>query len=149
MNNRQLADVNVLLALVWPRHVGHLAAHSWFARTGASAWATNPLTQLGVLRLLTNPAVTQDAVSTKKALQIIEETTHHAGHEYWPLDYNVLPQLATLSGKIRGHNQWTDAMLLLHAIHCNGRLVTFDAGIRVLAADQADRVVILKASDAY
>src|SRR5450432_3141252 len=109
MNNRQLADVNVLLALVWPRHIGHLAAHAWFARTGASAWATNPLTQLGVLRLLTNPAVTHEAVSAKRALQIIQETTHHAGHKYWPLDYDVLPELTAFSGRIRGHNQWTDA----------------------------------------
>lgn len=142
--HRQLADVNVLLALVWPRHIGHSAAHAWFAKSGAKSWATNPLTQLGVLRLLTNPAVTQEAVSAARALQIIRETTNHAGHKYWPLDHDVLPSLSALSGKLRGHQQWTDAMLLLHAIHCNGILVTFDSRLRALAEDQPDRLITLK-----
>ncbi|HUY14198.1 MAG TPA: hypothetical protein VMX16_11300 [Terriglobia bacterium] len=53
--NRHLPDVNVLLALVWPRHESHAAAHAWFAKSGQQAWATNALTQLGVLRLPTPP----------------------------------------------------------------------------------------------
>ncbi len=32
--NRHLLDVNVLLALVWPRHESHDAAHAWFAKSG-------------------------------------------------------------------------------------------------------------------
>ena len=84
--NRHLLDVNVLLALVWPRHESHDAAHSWFAKSGHKAWATSPLTQLGVLRLLTNPAVTQGAVSAASALEAVNEATRHEGHEFWPLD---------------------------------------------------------------
>lgn len=57
--SRQLVDVNVLLALLWPRHEGHLAAHAWFAKSGHRAWATNPLVEVGVLCLLTSPSVTQ------------------------------------------------------------------------------------------
>jgi predicted nucleic acid-binding protein len=69
--NRHLLDVNVLLALVWPRHESHAAAHAWFAKSGHKAWATSPLTQLGVLRLLTNPAVTQGTVSAAAALEAL------------------------------------------------------------------------------
>jgi len=54
---RHLVDVDVFLALVWPRHESHAAAHAWFAKSGRRAWATNALTQLGVLRLLTNPVI--------------------------------------------------------------------------------------------
>jgi predicted nucleic acid-binding protein len=54
---RHLLDVNVFCALVWPRHEGHTTAHDWCARSGHRAWAINPLTQLGVLGLLTNPTV--------------------------------------------------------------------------------------------
>ena len=32
-----LLDVNVLIALIDPTHVGHEAVHKWFAATGAAA----------------------------------------------------------------------------------------------------------------
>ena len=52
-----LLDVNVLLALAWPTHVHHLAAHRWFAENHDAGWATCPLTQLGFVRLAMQPAV--------------------------------------------------------------------------------------------
>jgi len=52
-----LLDVNVLLALAWPTHVHHAAAHRWFAENHAMGWATCPLTQLGFVRLGIQPAV--------------------------------------------------------------------------------------------
>ena len=55
--NQQLADVNVLLALLWPRHVHHAAAQAWFATQGHRSWATNNITQLGAIRLLTLPRI--------------------------------------------------------------------------------------------
>ena|SRR5689334_12311834 len=143
--NRQLVDVNVLLALLWPRHESHAAAHGWFARSGHRAWATNPLIQLGVLRLLTNPAVTQGAVSAAAALQVLSETTSESGHEFWPLDREVPVSLKTLAGRVRGHQQWTDALLVWQATARNGVLVTFDAGVKELAAaDFGGHVLLLK-----
>lgn len=64
-----LLDVNVLIALVDPAHVQHDAAHDWFARTGRAAWATCPLTENGLLRILShprypNPAATPAAVAS-------------------------------------------------------------------------------------
>ena len=143
--NRHLPDVNVLFALVWPRHEAHAAAHSWFSKSGHQAWATNPLTQLGVLRLLTNPAVTQGSVSAATALAVVAEATHHAGHEFWPLHHDVAPALKPLSPRLRGHGQWTDALLLVQAMEQRGVLVTFDSGVKELAAGRlADHVLILK-----
>ena len=52
-----LLDVNVLLALAWPTHIHHAAAHRWFAENCAAGWATCPLTQLGFVRLGMQPAV--------------------------------------------------------------------------------------------
>ncbi len=134
--NRHLPDVNVFLALVWPRHESHAAAHAWFAKSGQQAWASNPLTQLGVLRLLTNPAVTQGAVSAVTALEVLSEATSHAGHEFWPLDGDAPASLKPLAARLRGHQQWTDALLLRHAIERRGVLVTFDSGMKELAAGE-------------
>ena len=143
--NRHLPDVNVLLALVWPRHASHDAAHAWFAKSGKQAWATNALTQLGVLRLLTNPAVTQAAVSAETALDVLSEATSHAGHEFWPLNREVAAVLKPMAAKVRGHRQWTDALLLGQAMERRGLIVTFDSGVKQLAAGESSgHVVLLK-----
>ncbi len=143
--SRHLLDVNVLLALVWPRHESHAAAHAWFAKSGHRAWATNPLTQIGVLRLLTNPAITQGAVSAATAIEVLSEATRHAGHEFWPLDRELTIALKAISGRLRGHQQWTDAVLLRNATDRNGVLVTFDSGMKELAAREwSGHVLLLK-----
>jgi uncharacterized protein len=143
--NRHLPDVNVLLALVWPRHESHAAAHEWFQKFGRHAWATNALTQLGVLRLLTNPAVTQGAVSAATALRVVREATQHAGHEYWPLDREILSGLELIAPRLTGHRQWTDAMLLGLARKRDGIFVTFDSGVKELAvAELKNCLLVLK-----
>jgi hypothetical protein len=91
------------------------------------------LTQPGVLRLLTNPIVTQGAVSAPTALAVLSEATSHPGHEFWPLDRDVPAGLKPLAAKVRGHQQWTDTLLLWQATQRDGILVTFDAGVKDLA----------------
>ena len=131
--NRHLLDVNVLLALVWPRHESYAAAHAWFDKSGQQAWATNVLTQLGVLRLLTNPSVTQTAVTAFAAWDLIRENTTHSGHEFWPLDRQMTEGLELMASRVRGHQQWTDALLLWQAKEKGGVFVTFDSGVKELA----------------
>mgnify|MGYP003394855906 FL=1 len=47
-----LLDVNVLIALIDPAHVQHDAAHDWFAAHGKKSWASCPLTETGVGRII-------------------------------------------------------------------------------------------------
>jgi toxin-antitoxin system PIN domain toxin len=141
--NRHLLDVNVFLALLWPRHESHRAAHAWFAKSGKRSWATSPLTQLGVLRLLTNPAITQGAVSATAALELVAEATRHEGHEFWPLDRKMTAGLKAVAAALQGHQQWTDAALLWQATESDGLLVTFDAGVKRLAARELGAHVLL------
>ncbi len=56
-----LLDVNVLLALAWPNHQFHAAAIA--ALSSRARWATCALTQLGFIRLSSNPA----AIATAKS----------------------------------------------------------------------------------
>lgn len=142
---RQLPDVNVLLALLWPRHEAHAAAQRWFETQGSRAWATSPLTELGVLRLLTNPLITQGAVTSSAALSVVTEFTTHKGHEFWPLERKTMLGISAFVGRIRGYRQWTDAALLAQAAARDGVLVTFDSGLKELAPrDSQDRVLLLK-----
>jgi toxin-antitoxin system PIN domain toxin len=141
--NCHLLDVNVLFSLVWPRHESHLTAHAWFAESGRHAWATNPLTQLGVLRLLTNPGATQGAVSAASALAVLEDAIGHDGHEFWPLDREFASALKSAAGRVQGHRQWTDVALLWQASERDGVLVTFDSGMKQLAGRELRASVLL------
>lgn len=143
--SRHLLDVNVFLALLWSRHEGHAAAHAWFAKSGHRAWATSPLTQLGVLRLLTNTAVTQGAVSAAAALAVVAEAVRHEGHEFWPLNIEMTAGLKPFADKLRGHRQWTDAVLLWQAVERDGVFVTFDLGVKeLLGREPGARVLLLE-----
>ncbi len=140
--NHQLADVNVLLALLWPRHAHHAAAQSWFATQGHRSWATNNITQLGAVRLLTNPAVTRDAVSASTALETLAEAMRHPNHRFWPLDRPATSMLSFAAARLVGYRQWTDLLLLRQAVERKGKLVTFDEGFLTLT-DKESRVHLL------
>ena len=135
--NGQLADVNVFLALLWPRHVHHTAAQAWFAAQGHRNWATNSITQIGVLRLLTNPAITGGAVNATTALETLAEATRHANHRFWPLDRPVTALLNGGASGLIGHRQWTDLILLRQAAERKGKMVTFDKGLQELTPKES------------
>ena len=145
---RQLPDVNVLLALLWPGHQHYRTAQSWFDQSGHRAWATNSLTQLGVLRLLTNYAVVHQNVSPATASSALRNNIQHEAHEFWPLDRIVTASLEPVISRIRGHKQWTDALLLCQAAERDGVLVTFDADIKELAPNELkSRVLLLNSGE--
>ena len=52
---RALLDVNVLVAVLDPEHVKHVAAYDWFGENLATGWASCPLTENACLRVMTNP----------------------------------------------------------------------------------------------
>jgi hypothetical protein len=55
------------------------------------------------VQALTNPALTQGAVSALTALGVLSEATSHAGHEFWPLDHDLPASLMPLAATVRGH----------------------------------------------
>jgi predicted nucleic acid-binding protein len=53
--------------------------------------------------------------------------------------------LRSLTARLQGHRQWTDAVLLWQATEHGGVLATFDSGVKALASrDTGGRVLILK-----
>lgn len=49
-----LLDVNVMIALIDPAHVHHETAHVWFKARGRRGWASCPLIENGVIRIVTD-----------------------------------------------------------------------------------------------
>ena len=128
-----LLDVNVLLALVWDGHVHHGNAHQWFRAQGTRAWATCAITQLGLVRLLSNPRITAASVTPLDAVEVLRRLVAAKGHQYWD-DAPAVTSLAAFSHVgLVGHRQVTDAYLLSLAALRKGALVTFDQGLAAFA----------------
>lgn len=126
-----LLDINVLIALAWPSHVNHGRAHAWFARRARDGWATCPLTQLGFVRISSNPKIIPEAVTPQQALQALARMVAHEHHVFWPDDFLLSDEHIPVA-QIMGHRQVTDAYLLGLAIKNRGRLVTLDDSIASL-----------------
>jgi uncharacterized protein len=127
-----LLDVNVLTALLWPTHEHHDAAHRWFGARKSAPWATCPLTQLGLVRLVSNPAFSRDALSPAEGLALLSANLTHARHEFWTETLAVPGVVKDMEKRLQGYRQLTDAYLLSLAHRRKGVLATFDGGIRSL-----------------
>ncbi len=134
-----LLDTNVLLALAWPNHQHHAPAHAWFAAQARKGWATCALTQLGFIRLSSNPAYTSEAVLPKEAAALLRGWTQLKSHRFWPCP---AADAADRYIGCLGHQQVNDAWLVEAARHNGGRLVTFDAGLKVHATGSTEVEII-------
>ena len=126
-----LLDVNMLIALAWPSHVHHQAAHAWFGKHSTEGWATCPVTQCGFVRISSNPAIIREAVTPRQAMDHLGQIIQQKGHVFWPDDIGLLDALMPTQLLV-GHRQVTDAYLLGLALRRKGRLVTLDAGLAAL-----------------
>lgn len=129
-----LLDLNLLTALLWPAHEHHAAAHRWFRARSKARWATCPLTQLGFVRLVTNPAFSPDALSIVEALDLLTVNSSHAAHVFWTETLRLRDAVERHKERLQGHRQLTDIYLLALASSRGGVLATFDGGLRTLAA---------------
>ena len=121
-----LPDVNVLIALIDPTHVGHDAAHIWFGETGAASWATCSLTENGVLRVVGHPKYPNSAGSPAAVAPIIAQLRALPGHVFWKDDLTLIGSDLVDVDQIATPGQVTDTYLLALAVANKGQLATFD-----------------------
>lgn len=135
-----LLDVNLLIALLWAQHEHHTAAQRWFAEASRQGWATCNVTQLGFVRIVTNPAFSPDAIRAGQAVAVLETNLEHPSHRFWEDRWGASALLAPFLPRLMGHRQVTDAYLLGLALKHGGRLATFDRGVvgLVSGADHGD-----------
>jgi len=141
----ELADVNVLVAVAVDDHDDHALALDWLRR--AERFATTPVTEIGLVRLLLNPHVV-DGVDLAAALVILRGLRELPAARFWP-DETSLADRRALTAHVRGTRQVTDAHLLNLAIARGGLLVTFDGRLRAaLPPQQRHHVRVLGADPA-
>lgn len=128
-----LLDVNVLIALVDADHVSHQAAHDWFGREGRRSWATCPLTENGLVRIVGHPKYQDGAASPAQVLHILARLTELDGHVRWPDDVSLTDPGLFVAERLLTPSQVTDTYLLGLAVRHGGRLATLDRRLSPLA----------------
>ncbi len=131
-----LFDVNVLVALFDPSHIHHLTAHDWFAESSEQGWATCPLTENGLIRVLSNPSYPGRRTTVHDAARRLTVFCQSPQHGFWEDSLSVLDE-SVQTQRIQGHRQVTDVYLLALAVARGGRLVTLDAGMSLAAVRNA------------
>jgi uncharacterized protein len=121
-----LLDVNVLIALVDPAHVHHDAAHEWFAHVGSKSWATCPLTENGLLRIVGHARYPNSPGTPAAVAPLMATLRTLAGHVFWPDDISLLDTAHIDVARLLGAAQVTDSYLLALASAHGGQLASFD-----------------------
>ncbi len=137
MKRVALLDVNVLVALFDPDHVHHEAAHRWFASAKAGGWATCPLTENGLVRILSNATYSGVHETPATVRRRLSEFCLSDQHAFWPDEISLRDARIFTWPAGLTHRQLTDVYLLGLATHRRGRLATFDRNIPRAAVSEA------------
>lgn len=127
----RLLDLNVLLALAWQSHEHHDSAHAWFSRQRSSS--TCGFTQMGFVRLSSNPRVVDPVASPAEAAEVLRRILQHPRHLFWVDDLDIGADGAGLPAWVQGHRQVSDAHLVRLAARHKGRVATFDGALHAAA----------------
>jgi toxin-antitoxin system PIN domain toxin len=132
--SRFLLDVNVLIALIDPAHVQHDRAHAWFVSTGHQAWATCPMTENGVVRVVGHARYPNSPGTPAAVAALMTSLLALTGHDFWPDDVSLFDRRWVESGRLMDSSQVTDSYLLALACAHGGKLATFDRRLVTVAA---------------
>lgn len=121
-----LLDVNVLIALIDPAHVQHDAAHDWFSRVGRKGFATCPLTENGLIRIVGHPKYPNSPGPPGAVLPALAALRGMEGHRFWPDKISIADDRLFATQLLSSHSRVTDSYLLALAHAHRGRLATMD-----------------------
>jgi len=137
--NSFFPDVNVWVALAYDGHQHHASAKTWFTSLDDEPVYFCRFTQLGLLRLLSHPSVMSEDVRSQKESWLIYDSflsdDRVAFHiEAEPEQIELAFRRLTPGGRSLSQ-QWPDAYLAAFARVAGLTLVTFDRGLRQMAAE--------------
>jgi uncharacterized protein len=136
-----LLDVNVLIALADPHHLQHDAAHTWFQREGRKSFASCPLTENGLLRIVGHPRYPNSPGPPQAVMPLLQAFRKLAGHEFWPDAFSAADTPHLVPQRLHHHGHVTDSYLLALAKSRHGRLATLDHKLSTAAVPGGDQAV--------
>lgn len=123
---RYLLDVNVLIALIDPAHVQHDQAHEWFGRVGHKAFATCPIAENGLLRIVGHPKYPNSPGPPSAVADALSAIRSLPGHTFWPDSISLAESDLVDPRLLSSHGRVTDSYLLALARANKGKLATMD-----------------------
>lgn len=121
-----LLDVNVMIALIDPGHIHNQQAIQWFSKHAERSWATCPITQNAVLRIVGHPSYPNFPGSPQTVQELMRRLLSLPGHEFWPDDISLLDRGVMEADGLVPSRQVTDSYLVALAHAHRGQLATFD-----------------------
>ena len=135
---RSILDVNVVIALLDPDHAFHERAHAWWAAHEQAGWASCPISENGVVRIVSHLSYSPSTHFTAgELIARLRTFVEHTNHEFWPDEVSIRDAGAIVADRIHGGRQVTDLYLLALAVRHRGRLATFDQSIPISAVPAA------------
>ncbi len=107
-----LLDVNVLVALADPAHVQSELAHEWFEQSGSADFATWPVTENGLLRILGHPRYPNSPGTPAAAAVTLAALRGLPGHHFWADKISLMDAERIDMTRLLSHGQVTDSYLL-------------------------------------
>ena len=138
-----LLDVNVLIPLIWPRHIDQPKVEAWFRANAIHSFATCSFTPAGVLRLTRDLEIVRQLYTLTEARQLLLNLTKLEGHAFWPTTISYFEATAPFVPRMHGPKQVTDGYLLGIAGSHGGELATMDKAIKSLAGPEHGDLVEL------
>ncbi len=123
---RYLLDVNVLIALIDPAHLQHDQVHEWFGRVGHKAFATCPITENGLLRIVGHPKYPNSPGPPSAVVAALKAIRALPGHTFWPDSVSLVDSAWADPALLSSHSRVTDSYLLALAKANKGKLATMD-----------------------
>jgi uncharacterized protein len=126
-----LLDVNALIALISPRHIHHDRMHHWFSKNSSAGWATCPITENGVIRIISQPSFAAGPYTPSEAAEALRSVCESLSkqHRFWRDDVSLVDDSLFSMNKVISPRQVTDAYLLGLASKHGAKLVSFDRNL--------------------
>ncbi len=143
---QNLLDINVIIALLDAKHFFHEHVHRWWRNEKQIPWASCPIIENGVVRIMSLPSYDSlKRFSVSKVQYLLKSMCDDTDHTFWTDEISLLDERIFDTSQILGPGQLTDIYLLGLANHKRGRLVTLDTGINIRAVKGADpnRLLVL------
>ncbi len=126
-----LPDVNVWLALASSRHIHSQVCSEWLNSLGSETVVFCRVSQMGLLRLLTNEsAMGKDVLSSREAWHVYTAIVQDQRVSLLAEPFNLEPEWRKLMSQDKPVPKvWTDAYLAAFAISGGMQLVTLDRAV--------------------
>jgi toxin-antitoxin system PIN domain toxin len=126
-----LVDVGVWLAATWGRHVHHSVARRWFDEQSDDLLLCR-VTQMSLLRLISNPAIMGDDVVTRSEAWRVLDQFWSDSRVLWADEPDQLEAVfrAISARRDNSHKLWTDDYLAAFAQASGAVLATLDTKLK-------------------